>query len=84
VQRGSPGSHQVGSLQSTASAEDIYSESGWLASADGRYLVHLPRLLPHLGQVAGRQECGAASNGEEPVRPRAGSGYSLVSVHSSR
>jgi hypothetical protein len=22
--------------------------------------VHLPRLHPHLGQVAGRQECGAA------------------------
>jgi hypothetical protein len=30
--------------------------------------------FPHLGQVAGRQECGAASNGEEPLRPRAGGG----------
>jgi hypothetical protein len=28
-----PGLHQVGSLQSTASASDIYSEGGWLASA---------------------------------------------------
>src|ERR1700675_3597185 len=31
--RGPPGSHQVGSLQSAASAQDIYSEDGWLASA---------------------------------------------------
>ena len=29
---------------------------------------------------AGRQECGAASNGQEPLRPRAGGGYRLVSV----
>jgi hypothetical protein len=26
------------------------------------YLVHLPRLHPHLGQVSGRQECGAAAH----------------------
>src|SRR6516164_9172245 len=44
------------------------------------YLVHLPRLHPHLGQVAGRQECGAASNGKEPLRPRAGGGDGLVSA----
>src|ERR1700680_5323713 len=30
---GPSGPHQVGSLQSAASAEDIYSEGGWLASA---------------------------------------------------
>ena len=29
--------------------------------------VHLPRLHPHLGQVAGRQDCGATSNGQEPL-----------------
>ena len=45
--------------------------------------VHLPRLYPHLGQVAGRQECGAASNGEEPLRPSAGGGDGLVSVQSA-
>src|ERR1039458_6776390 len=31
-----------------------------------------------MGQVAGRQECGAASNGKEPLRPSAGGGYDLV------
>ena len=30
---GPPGSHQVGSLQSTAGPQDIYSEDGWIASA---------------------------------------------------
>src|SRR5580693_1916299 len=30
---GPPGSHQVGSLQSAAGPQDIYSEGGWLASA---------------------------------------------------
>src|SRR5208337_1096941 len=30
---GPPGSHQVGPLQSAASASDVYSENGWLASA---------------------------------------------------
>src|SRR3984893_18804997 len=30
---GPPGSHQVGSLQSTAGPQDIYSEGGWFASA---------------------------------------------------
>jgi RNA-directed DNA polymerase len=42
--------------------------------------VHLPRLHPHLGQVAGRQDCGATSNGQEPLRSRAGNGDGLVSV----
>ena len=36
------------------------------------YLVHLSRLHPHLGQVASGKECGAASNGKEPLRPSAG------------
>src|SRR5450759_1013257 len=31
-----------------------------------------------MGKVAGRQECGAASNGKEPLRPSAGGGYDLV------
>ena len=30
---GPPGPHQDGSLPSTASAQDVHSESGWLASA---------------------------------------------------
>src|SRR5262245_14700091 len=30
---GPPGSHQVGSLRSTAGPQDIYSEGGWLATA---------------------------------------------------
>src|SRR5262249_59098898 len=34
--------------------------------------VHLPRLYLHLGQVAGRQECGAARHGQEPLLARAG------------
>jgi hypothetical protein len=34
-------------------------------TGDEWYLVHLPRLHPHLGQVAGGQECGAASNGSK-------------------
>src|ERR1700738_2184327 len=32
-----------------------------------------------MGQVAGRLEFGAASNGKEPLRPSAGGGYGLVS-----
>src|ERR1700692_2360836 len=39
------------------------------------YLVHLPRLCPHLGQVAGGKECGAAGNGKESLRPSAGGGH---------
>ena len=42
---GPPGSHQVGPLQSAASAPDVYSESGWLASAtrhpDAGCIMHL-------------------------------------------
>src|SRR5271157_1410245 len=42
---GPPRSHQVGSLQSTASASDIYPEGGWLASAarysDAGCIMHL-------------------------------------------
>ena len=34
---------------------------------------------PRLGQVAERQERGEAGNGKEPLRPRAGGGYRLVS-----
>src|SRR5215470_8186012 len=30
---GSPGSHQIGSLQSTTGPQDLYPKSGWLASA---------------------------------------------------
>src|ERR1700741_227794 len=37
-------------------------------------------LYPRVGQVAGRPECGAASNGQEPLRPRAGGGYRLGAV----
>ena len=51
-----------------------------MPSGGGWDLVHLPRLYPHLGQVAGRQECGAARHGQEPLRPRAGGGDGLVSV----
>ena len=47
------------------------SESGW-------HDVHLSRLLPRMGQVAERQGRGAASNGEEPLRPRAGGGQRVV------
>jgi hypothetical protein len=32
---------------------------------------HRPTHPPHLGQVVGRQECGATSDGEEPLRPLA-------------
>jgi transposase len=31
-------------------------------------------------QVSGGQECGAASNGKEPLRPRTGGGDGLVSA----
>ena len=43
------------------------SENGW-------HLVHLSRLLPRMGKVAKGQERGAASNGKEALRPRAGGG----------
>ena len=43
-------------------------------SGDGWDRVHLPRLYLHLGQVAGRQECGAARYGQEPLRTRTGGG----------
>src|SRR3974390_3615202 len=32
-----------------------------------------------MGQITSRQECGATSNGKEPVRPRTGGDYGLVS-----
>src|SRR5437016_9038996 len=51
-----------------------------VSSGDEWDHVHLPRLHPHLGQVAGRQDCGATSNGQEPLRSRAGDGDGLVSV----
>src|ERR1700680_3194666 len=49
-----------------------------MPSGNGRSLVHLSRLLPRMGKVAKGQEPGAASNGEETLRPRAGGGYGLV------
>ena len=49
-------------------------------SGDGWDHVQLPRLFPRLGKVAGGQECGAASHGQEPLRPRAGGGDGLVPV----
>ena len=33
-----------------------------------------------MGQITSRQECGATSNGKEPLRPRAGGGDGLVSA----
>ena len=47
-------------------------------SAINKTIFHA--VVLRVGQVAGRQECGAASNGQEPLRPRAGGGYRLVSV----
>src|ERR1700730_5950666 len=45
---GPPGSHQVGSLQSAAGPQDIYSEGGWFASAarhpDAACIMHLVQL----------------------------------------
>jgi hypothetical protein len=41
---------------------------------------HRPTHPPHLGQVVGRQECGATSDGEEPLRPSACGSYGLVSA----
>src|ERR1700674_2661747 len=42
---GPSGSHQVGSLQSAAGPQDIYSEGGWLATAarhpDATCIMHL-------------------------------------------
>ena len=49
-------------------------------SGDGWDRVHLPRLYLHLGQVAGRQECGAARYGQEPLRTRTGGGSGLEPV----
>ena len=53
--------------------------SRWHASRLQGTTVRLSRLHPHLGKVAEGQERGAANDGEEPPRPRAGSGQRLVS-----
>ena len=50
---GPPGSHQVGPLQSAASAEDIYSESGWFASA-----ARHPDLRRQIGAEGNRHGAG--------------------------
>ena len=46
--------------------------------ADGWHLVRFPRLHPRLGKVEEGQERGAASDGQRPLRPRAGGGHGLV------
>src|SRR4029077_16708285 len=51
---------------------------GWVFSGDGRDLVHLSRLLPRMGQDQEGWQSGAASDGEEPLRPRPGGGHRLV------
>src|SRR6516162_3240082 len=51
---------------------------GWISPGNGGDLVHLSRLLPRLGQDQEGWQSGAASDGEEPLRPRPGGGHRLV------
>ncbi len=51
---------------------------GWVSSGDGGNLVHFSRLLPRMGQDQEGWQSGAASDGEEPLRPRPGGGHRLV------
>ena len=51
---------------------------GWVSPGNGGDLVHLSRLLPRLGQDQEGWQSGAASDGEEPLRPRPGGGHRLV------
>src|SRR6266571_8815984 len=51
----------------------------WHASRPPRTAVRLPRLHPHLGEIAERQERGATDDGQEPACPLAATRKRLVS-----